>query len=237
MLASVHLVDGSARSTVRALRRTPRPGDVSGLRDARALIAAPLGSSPPSPQLGRRGFVAMWDDETALSGFLATDAFAESLENGFAARLEPLRAVPVEHRTWPGLPSDLPTGVVGDAGGPTVVLTIGQLRLPRIVPFLRASARAEKAVLDAPGLLWATGMANLTQRIVATLSIWETVPQMRDYATGTAGHAPAIRAQTHKSFHHFGAFIRFRVISATGGLSGRNPLPESVAATLSATAT
>ena len=237
MLASVHLVDGTARSTVRALRRTPRPGEVSGLRDARVLMAAPLGSSPPSPQLGRRGFVAMWDDEDALSGFLATNAFAKSLEGGFAARLEPLRAVPIEQRTWPGLPSDLPTGVVGDAGGPTVVLTIGQLRLPRIVPFLRTSARAEKAVLAAPGLLWATGMANPAQRIVATLSLWETVPQMRDYATGPAGHAPAIREQARKSFHHFGAFIRFRVIRATGALHGRNPLPESVAAALSATAT
>ena len=236
MLASVHLVDGSARSTVSALRSTPRPGDVSGLRDARVLIAAPLGSLPPSPQLGRRGFVAMWDDEDSLNRFLATSAFAKALANGFAARLEPLRAVPIEGRTWPGLPSDLPTGVVDDAGGPTVVLTIGQLRIPRLVPFLRTSARAEKAVLEAPGLLWATGMANVGQRIVSTLSIWETVPEMRDYATGAAGHSLAIREQARRSFHHFGAFVRFRVISATGGLHGRNPLPESVATTLSAAA-
>lgn len=232
MLASVHLVDGSVRSTVSALLRTPKPGAVAGLRDARTLVTAPLGSTPPSPQFGRRALVAMWDDESTLDAFLATHPYARGLGDGFQARLEPVRAVPIAERTWPGLPADLPRGLVVDPGGATVVLTIARLRVSRAVPFLRASARAERQVVGAPGLLWATGMANVAERIVATFSVWETVPQMRDYVTRTTGHSDAMRRQMEHSFHHFGAFVRFRVVAATGSLGGRNPLPESVTAQL-----
>src|SRR5690242_8566169 len=105
MLASVHLVDGSVRSTVTALLRTPKPGAVAGLRDARTLVTASLGAGPPTPQFGRRALVAMWDDEGALDAFLATHPFARALGDGFQARLEPIRAVPIAERTWPGLPA------------------------------------------------------------------------------------------------------------------------------------
>lgn len=232
MIASVHLVDGGVGATVSALRRTPRPDDVAGLRDARTLVAAPLGGSPPRPQLGRRAVVALWDGEDALDGFLATNPFAASLAGGFHLRLEPVRAVPVADGPWPGLPPDLPSARVVDAGGPAVVLTIGQLRLARTVPFLRASARAERDVLRAPGLLWATGLANIGQRVVATLSLWESVPPMRHYTTSTTGHSQAMREQAARSFHHRGAFVRFRPRRATGSLAGRNPLPAAITARL-----
>jgi hypothetical protein len=172
MLASVHLVDGSVRSTVTALLRTPKPGAVAGLRDARTLVAAPLGGTPPSPQLGRHALIAMWDDEAALDAFLATHPYARDLGDGFQARLEPIRAVPIAERTWPGLPPDLPRGLVVDPGGPTAVVTIGKLRVSRAVPFFQASARAERHVVGAPGLLWATGLANVVDRVVSTFSLW-----------------------------------------------------------------
>jgi hypothetical protein len=44
-----------------------------------------------------------------------------------------------------------------------------------------------------------------------------------------------MRQQMARSFHHFGAFVRFRVVAATGSLSGRNPLPDLVTATLTGT--
>lgn len=53
MLASVHLVDGGARATLSALRRVPAPADTPGLREARALVASPIGGRLPAPQPGR----------------------------------------------------------------------------------------------------------------------------------------------------------------------------------------
>lgn len=227
MLGSIHLADGGVRATTSALRRTPAPADVPGLRNAHTLIAAPLGRRPPAPQLGRRALVAFWDDEASLDRFLDAHPLAGALVEGWSVRLDPLRAVHVAGGPWPGLPDDLPTRPV-DGDGPVVVLTIGHLRLPRLVTFLRTSARAERQVAGSPGVLWATGLANVTQRIVATLSIWDSAQHTRAYATSTSGHAAALRAEAQRSFHHYGSFTRWRPYAARGSLAGRNPLPAAV---------
>jgi hypothetical protein len=223
----VHLVDAGIRDTMAALRRTPSAADVPGLRDARTLIAAPLGQSPPRPQLGRRALLMSWEDDAALDRYLATNP-SDVPTGGWSVRLDPLRAVSIATGPWPGLGGDVPSGAVEDRESPTVVLTIGHLRARRAVPFLRASARAEKQVIAADGLLWSTGLANIGQRVVATFSIWESSRQLRAYATRATGHVAAMQAQDERSFHHVASFIRLHPRSATGALSGRNPLPAAV---------
>lgn len=227
MIGSVHLVDSGVRAAMAASRKAPVPGQVAGLRDARTMVSAPLGGRPPSPQLGRLGLVAFWDDEAALEAFLASHPLAATLEGGWSARLEPLRAVSIATGGWPGLPDDLPSGSVVSEG-PVAVLTIGRVRVPRLVTFLRTSGRAERQVADAPGSLWATGMANIGQRVVSTFSLWESGEKAHAYAASTAGHSAAMRSQAERSFHHRASFVRFRPYSVTGSLAGRNPLPASV---------
>jgi hypothetical protein len=235
MLTSVHLVDGSVRSTIGALRHAPAPADVPGLRDARPLIAAPLGSLPPRPQL-RHALVAFWDDEPSLDAFLATHEYARHVRDGWSVRLDPLRAVHVAAGPWPGVTPDVPGGIVLERDAPTAVLTIGHLRVNRAVPFFRASAVAEKEVLAAPGLVWATGLANVGQRVVATFSLWDSSRTARGYAKKTPGHVDAMRQQAASSFQHFGSFIRYRPRAAQGELAGRNPLAETITETLNGAA-
>jgi hypothetical protein len=115
---------------------------------------------------------------------------------------------------------------------PTAVLTIGHLRIKRAIPFFRASAVAEREVLEAPGLLWSTGLANVGQRVVATFSLWDTSRTLRAYAKETPGHVDAMRRQAADSFQHYGSFIRYAPRSAAGALTGRNPLPATVTAAL-----
>jgi hypothetical protein len=234
MLASVQLIDGGVRSMVWALRAAPNPADTPGLLHARTVVAAPLGGGIlPAPQLGRFGLVAFWDDAAALDRFLGTHPLAEALAGGWSTRLEPVRAVPVAGGHFPGIPADLAAPpAADDDDGPTAVLTIGHLRLRRVVPFRRASARAEAQVAESPGVLWATGLANVTQGIVSSFSLWSTAAQMRAYATSTSGHSAAIHSERQQSFHHVGSFVRFRPIEATGSLPGRNPLHEAITAQL-----
>jgi hypothetical protein len=116
------------------------------------------------------------------------------------------------------------------------VLTIGHLRLGRAIPFFRASAVAEREVLTAPGLLWATGLANLGQRVVATFSLWDSSRTARGYAKKTTGHVDAMRQQAARSFHHYGSFVRYRPYDARGELAGRNALPAGLTATLNGVA-
>jgi hypothetical protein len=90
---------------------------------------------------------------------------------------------------------------------------------------LRVSAAAEGRVLEAPGLIWATGLAR--PPFVSTCSLWESTKALSSYAFGRAepAHANAIAEDQAKAFHHQSAFIRFRPYASEGRLDGKNPLP------------
>jgi hypothetical protein len=224
MIASVHLSDVGVRSALAVLRRAPRSGSTRGLRHANVALTAPLsGSILPSPAFSRVGLIAFWDDDDALDGFLSDHPMAATLAGGWHVRLDPRRA----SGSWPGLPSDVPTKHDVELDGPAAVLTLGRLRLTQAARFLRASAKAEGAVVGAPGLIWATGLAR--PPLVSTFSLWQTTDALSAYAYGEreAAHAAAIAAQHRKPFHHESAFIRFRPYGSEGSLDGRNPLVET----------
>jgi hypothetical protein len=223
MLASVHLADTGARSALSILRKPPDPGTVPGLRHVDAALAAPLrGAVRPAPDVRRVGLVAFWDDDDALDAYLADHRVAAAMGGGWHVRLEPLRAF----GSWPGLPEGLPTTRTTDHDGPAAVLTLGRLRLSQAIRFLRTSAKAEAAVVDAPGLTWATGLGR--PPFVGTCSLWENAQALSTYAYGRGepAHPDAITANRVKPFHHQSAFVRFRPYRSEGQLEGRNPLPE-----------
>jgi hypothetical protein len=220
VIASVHVADIGARSALGVLRKAPQPATVRGLRHANIALAAPLsGSMRPQPQVGRVGLVAFWDDE--LDRFVASDhRTAQALGGGWRLRLAPLRL----HGSWPGVDDDLPRDRTIDHEGPAAVVTLGRVRFNRVVPFFRTSAKAEAAVVDAPGLIWATGLAK--PPFVSTCSLWESSDALSSYAYSgeRPAHPDAIATDRARPFHHQSAFIRFRPYGSEGHLDGRNPL-------------
>jgi len=218
-IASVHIADVGARHALALVRRAPK---ADGLIHGDVGLAAPLGASVvPRPQLGRVGLVAFWEDEEAAHRFIAEHPVAERFAGGWRATLEPLRA----HGSWPGLASSVPSARATEYDGPSVVLTVARFRARRAIPFFRTSGRAERSVVKAPGLVWATGLAR--PPFVATCSLWDSTRALMTYAYGHAdpGHPDAIAVGDAKPFHVRSAFIRFRAISSEGSLDGgRNPM-------------
>jgi len=222
MLASVHVADVGARGALAFGVKTPKPAEVVGLRHANVAFGASLTATTlPSREVGRVGLVAFWDDDAALDDFLASHPVAEALAGGWRVRLDPLRAF----GSWPGLPPDVPAARASQYDGPAVVLTLGRLRMTQLPRFLRTSARAEGRALEAPGMIWATGLAR--PPFVATCSLWESTKTLSTYAYGRAepAHADAIAENEAKAFHHQSAFVRFRPYGSEGSLDGKNPLP------------
>ncbi|HEY1740757.1 MAG TPA: spheroidene monooxygenase [Acidimicrobiia bacterium] len=222
MLTSVHLADVGAAKGLSTQPRTPKPARVAGLRSARIGFAAPLGPGLlPKPDFRRLAMIAFWDDDAALDRFVDTHPLARAFAGGWSVRLTPLRA----HGTWPGLDAGIPVGRKTEYDGPVAVITLGRLRISQGLRFLRASAKAEAAVLDAPGRIFATGFGS--PPIVSTISLWESPRAVSAYAyeVADAAHPGAIREGREKPFHKQEAFIRFRPYASTGSLGGKNPLP------------
>jgi hypothetical protein len=222
VIASVHIADVGVGTALKVLRKAPTPASVSGLRQAHVALTGVLGKGVlPKPTLSRVALVAFWDADDALGRFLVDHPLAKTLAGGWRVRLDPLRA----WGSWPGVPDDLSRSRTIDYEGPAAVLTLGRLRWPQGLRFLRTSAKAEAAVVEAPGLTWATGMAR--PPFLSTCSLWQSSDALSAYAFTQGGaHHGAIAADRGKPFHHQSAFIRFRPYASAGSLDGKNPLRE-----------
>ncbi len=221
MIASVHVADVGAAKAVAAQPRTPKPSRVPGLRWARVGLGAALRPQLlPKPDVKRLAFMAFWDDDAALDRFVESHPLAQELAGGWSVRLAPLRA----HGTWPGLDPGIQLGRKVDYDGPVAAITLGRLRISQGPRFLRASAKAEGAVLDAPGKIFATGFGS--PPIVSTISLWQSSDAIAAYAYNDADapHVHAIRDGRQKPFHKQEAFIRFRPYASVGSLGGANAL-------------
>lgn len=217
MILSVHIADLGPRTAISTLRATPDPDSVAGLIHAETAIAAPLASSAP-PRLGRVAMVAAWEGDGALDEFGSTSPIAARLDAGWQARLKPLRI----YGEWPQVPGIAAETEAHDESEPVAVLTIGNLRLLRVLPFLRASRPAEKSAVGHPAMLASTGLAR-PPHLVSTFSLWRSAAEMREFATGAA-HDAAVRGHQAKPFHHSSAFIRLRPYASSGSWGGRDPL-------------
>ena len=221
MIATVHIADVGVAQAVRTVLRPPSPKRTPGLRHADVGLAAPLsGGGRPSPNLGRVVLIGFWDDDAAVDRFEADDPVAARLAGGWHVRAMPVR----RFGTWPGLPDEVPTKRATEYTGPSLVLTLGRLRLRRTRDFLRASAAAEVAVCAAPGVAWATAVAR--PPFVSTCSLWESTEALSAYAYGDreGGHPRAMAADRARPFHKRSAFVRFEPLSAGGSLGGQNAM-------------
>ncbi|HEX5308889.1 MAG TPA: hypothetical protein VFW38_07390 [Solirubrobacteraceae bacterium] len=221
MIASVHICAPGAASALRAFRGAPDPKAIDGLAYAETLVTAPVGASLlPKLSLSEVGLLASWQDDEHLDRFLGDRALAGPFAEGWHVRMRPVRVVGA-WKAIPGLPA---TPIDVEPDEPVAVLTLGRLRKLRLIPFLRAGARAEAALSGHPGLLAATGFAH-PPHIVSTFSLWRSSAEMLKYAQETSGaHLAAIRRNRERPFHHESAFIRMRPYRSAGTWGTTDPL-------------
>jgi hypothetical protein len=179
--------------------------------------------------------VACWEEEDALDRFLRDHPTGQVFADGWHVRMELMRAVGV----WPGVHDDLAATAGAEKvtnEGPSVAVTIGTAYLKTIVPFLRVNRGLEDQFLDTPTGLWGTAFTNLPQRLVGTLTVWESpdaaTRYMRSRAHGAAvaAHYDPAKDPTGHTFVTGGGFFGFRPLSVHGVLDGTNPVPPGLLA-------
>lgn len=236
-IVSIHLIDTNWQTSVR--RKLPDISEVAGLRSIRKVLAAPFsGKHVASPQPGRGGFVAFWDDMEALDDFDEWHPAAREFRNGFRVRAEPLKA----SGAWPGLSVIVSPEEARAHTGPVLGLTIGNVRLAKFGGLQKRNVGIEKQAMAAPGFVWGTALAGPT-RLLATLSVWDSNAGLDEFAR-TGAHRDGIRDSVlaerpagevpfqSTTFFSESAFLRCRLLSTAGGLQGKNPLPSKAFAAM-----
>lgn len=222
MIVSVHLADVGTLQTHRLLMQGLDASQIPGMAYAEPVFAAQLGKRLPTPQPGRIGLIAAWENDAALDRFLAANRFGGRLAGGWHTRLEPL------HRfgSWAGL-DELPMSDSPAADDePVVALTLGRLRLHRTPAFLKAAGPTERDAVANPGVAAVTGFGRfLSPRLVSTFTVWRNLAAMHEYAFGKDGsHQAAVKVDRGNPFHRESAFMRFRPYASQGSWDGRDPL-------------
>lgn len=228
MIFSAHVADTGPIEALR--RRTPDAEEIVGLHSARTAVCAPFTRGVlPRPQIGREALLACWEDGSALDRFLEGHPTGRAFASGWHVRMELIRAAGV----WPGTDEDMVAEAgakVRTATGPTVAVTIGTAYLKSVVGFTRVNNGLEDQFLDTPSGIWGTLMTNLPQRLVATLTIWESADAAFDYVRAGA-HGAAVAAHydpekdpTGHTFVTGGGFFGFSPLSMHGSVGGKNAI-------------
>lgn len=220
-LLSVHVVESGIREALGALRSRPDPALIEGLTWAETWLSTPLRKGAlPSTDVRGSTLIAAWEDDKALDRFMEHPA-ARAYKKGWTARFEPIRTI----GAWPGLP-DLPRQekqMPDDQ--PVGVLTMARVRMHRFPAFAAAAGGAERDAVFHPAFLEGTSLMRPAS-LVATLSLWRSTKEMRQYTVGSypGGHTRAMKAHSEKEFHHETMFVRLRPYAVEGQWNGRNPL-------------
>jgi heme-degrading monooxygenase HmoA len=176
------------------------------------------------PNLDRYGLLAVWETEAVASAFFETHPLWAGYERRsretWRVALAPLRS----HGLWDGAnPVDY-EAVATDHEGPVAVLTRASIRLRRAPQFWRYVEPTSRALADATGLRLAIGLGELPLVRQATVSVWESVAAMQQYAYRDARHREVIQLTRREGWYSEELFARFRVLSSRGTVDGQNPL-------------
>jgi hypothetical protein len=186
---------------------------VAGLHWSRILgTGATFG---PWPNWHRYALLAEWADEAAARHFLQESPLVATWKaRGW--RLQTTWLAPVASRgAWDGATPfcpDIATDALRD-DEPVAVLTRATIRWYRLWAFWRAVPAASRAALAAPGLRTSISLGELPLIRQATLSIWESVAQMKAFAYGGAtDHQTVVQRKRTGNWYNEELFARFRVL-------------------------
>jgi len=138
----------------------------------------------------------------------------------FTLFLEPLES----HGSWNGKKAFGELPAKSGYEGPVAVLTRATIRINKLKYFWLNVAGVANKMAGAKGFITSFGIGEMPWIRQATFSIWQSKEAMKAFAYGMKEHAEVIQKTRKQRWYSEDMFTRFRIISHTGTLRGKDPL-------------
>ena len=176
------------------------------------------------PDWSRYVLLATWTSEEAATAFFSASplahAFRLKARETWTVRMYPIKT----HGLWSGQnPFHVADSPVAH-NGPVVVLTRASIRTRALWDFWRNAPGAAEGLTRAKGLIFSSGVGELPFVRQATLSAWENLAVMRDFAYGGDNHQAAMRRKVDQGWYTEELFTRFVPVHSEGTYYGIDPL-------------
>lgn len=129
------------------------------------------------------------------------------------------------HGSWDGKIFLTETKENTNSTGPLVVLTRATIKISKLRAFWQNVAPVSNQMKFASGLITSIGIGEMPLLRQATISIWESMDQMKSFAYSMQEHREVIKKTRNEKWYSEEMFLRFRPVLSIGSLKGHNPFP------------
>lgn len=108
--------------------------------------------------------------------------------------------------------------------GQVAVLTRASIRFSKLKQFWSNVDPVSKIMSQASGYITSFGIGEAPFFRQATFSVWDSMDSMKAFAYQSREHAEVIKKTRQEDWYSEELFARFKIVSCSGTLNGRNPL-------------
>jgi heme-degrading monooxygenase HmoA len=176
------------------------------------------------PDWQQWSLMVVWDSESDFREF-KSNSFIAWWWRAFTFEEWTILSIPLaSHGEWDGKDPFKMNDYEKDHVGPVAVLTRATIRFSKLKRFWTHVDPVAQIMTQADGYLHSVGIGEAPFIRQATLSIWESMDKMKAFAYGSKEHSDVIRKTRKEDWYSEELFARFKIISSSGMLNGKNPI-------------
>ena len=168
------------------------------------------------PDFRQYAFLADWENDQCAGDFFASALFKNYLSRAtehYTLKMQPLQV----HGQWDGAePFRVPDNFGKNYHGPVVVLTRAKINFAKLLDFWRHVPRAHASLDKSEGVLLALGIGENPVTQQATLSVWDSVESLTQFAYQRPGHREVVKRTRQRGWYGEDLFARFVPVAELG---------------------
>jgi len=175
------------------------------------------------PDYQKWGLLAVWENEIDFDDFLS-HSFVAKWWKLFTLEQYHIFTMPLEsHGKWSGKqPFGNPK--IKDHQGMVAVLTRATIRLNKLKNFWANVPAVANIMASAKGFVTSIGIGEAPFFMQATLSVWQSVDDVKNFAYKSKEHADVIKLTKDQNWYAEELFARFKILKTIGTIDGINPI-------------